>query len=109
MNKTELIAAVAGKSGLSERQVRKALDLVLSEIVTNLCAGDTVTIKGFGTFSLKENPDKFLKGEFVAGRTHRIKFVYARTAKLSDIVIVGPHKSKEQEEDPFKKISAHFK
>ena len=54
MNKTELIAAVAEKSGLSKKDSEKAVSAVLDAVTEALVAGDKVQLVGFGTFDVKE-------------------------------------------------------
>ncbi|ENU80792.1 MULTISPECIES: HU family DNA-binding protein [Acinetobacter] len=54
MNKSELIDAIATKGGLSKTDAGKALDATIASISEALKAGDTVTLVGFGTFSVKE-------------------------------------------------------
>ena len=52
MKKNDLIAQVAGTSGLSKSDAGKALDAVLDTITSALASGDEVRIIGFGTFSV---------------------------------------------------------
>lgn len=54
MNKTELIAAVAEKAGMSKKDSEKAVNAVLDSITASLVAGDKVQLVGFGTFDVKE-------------------------------------------------------
>ena len=54
MNKSELIDAIAEKGGLSKAAAGKALDATIAAVTDALKAGDTVTLVGFGTFSVKE-------------------------------------------------------
>ncbi|AYA04670.1 HU family DNA-binding protein [Acinetobacter sp. WCHAc010034] len=54
MNKSELIDAIADKGGLSKADAGKALDAAIASVTEALKAGDTVTLVGFGTFSVKE-------------------------------------------------------
>lgn len=54
MNKTELVAAIAEKSGLSKVDAKKALDACVAAITETLKAGDKVSLVGFGTFSVSE-------------------------------------------------------
>ena len=54
MNKTELIAAVAEKSGLSKKDSEKAVNAAFEAITEALKAGDKVQIIGFGTYEVKE-------------------------------------------------------
>ena len=53
MNKGELIGAVAGAAGLSRADGTKAVDGVLDSITNALANGGSVSLVGFGTFSVK--------------------------------------------------------
>ncbi|MDR0889858.1 MAG: HU family DNA-binding protein [Oscillospiraceae bacterium] len=53
MNKTELIADVAAKSGLSKKDAEKALSAVVDAVTEALIKGDKVQLVGFGTFETK--------------------------------------------------------
>lgn len=50
MNKSELIAEVASKSGLTISDATKVVNIVTSSITTVLAKGEAVSIIGFGTF-----------------------------------------------------------
>ncbi|MBF0422111.1 MAG: HU family DNA-binding protein [Magnetococcales bacterium] len=54
MNKTELIDAIAAKTGLTKAQSAEALDAVIDSIEGALKKGDQVSLVGFGTFSVSE-------------------------------------------------------
>ena len=54
MNKRELVAAVAEKSGLSRKNCEAALDALVVSITGALESGDKVHLVGFGTFEVKE-------------------------------------------------------
>ena len=54
MNKTELIAAVAEKTGLSKKDADKAVAAVFESVKDALAAGDKVSVCGFGTFEVRE-------------------------------------------------------
>lgn len=58
MNKTELIEAVAKKSGSSKAEVGRVLDALFDTdggvIAKTLKKGDTVQITGFGTFESRK-------------------------------------------------------
>lgn len=54
MNKTELIAAVANKTGASKKDAEKAVSAVLDTIVEELKQGNKVQLVGFGTFEARE-------------------------------------------------------
>jgi DNA-binding protein HU-beta len=53
MNKGELIDAVAASAGLSRADATKAVDAVLDSVTSTLSGGDSVSLVGFGTFSVK--------------------------------------------------------
>ena len=53
MNKGELIEAVAGRAGLSRADATKAVDGLLDAVQDTLAAGGSVSLVGFGTFSVK--------------------------------------------------------
>ncbi len=54
MNKTELIAAIAEKAGLTKVQAKQALDATLDAIGEALAKNDKVALLGFGTFGVAE-------------------------------------------------------
>ena len=54
MNKTELVANVAEKAGLSKKDAEKALSAVIESIEEALVEGDKIQLIGFGTFEVKD-------------------------------------------------------
>ena len=54
MNKAELVAAVAEKTGLSKKDSEKAVNAAFDTITETLVAGDKVQLVGFGAFEVKE-------------------------------------------------------
>ena len=54
MNKAELIATVAEKTGLSKKDSEKAVNAAFDTITEALAAGDKVQLVGFGAFEVKE-------------------------------------------------------
>lgn len=54
MNKAELIDVVADNADLSKAAAGRALDSVITAITKALKKGDTVTLVGFGTFSVRK-------------------------------------------------------
>ena len=54
MNKTELIAAVAEKTGLTKKDAEKAVKAFTDVVTEALVKGDKVQIVGFGTFEVSE-------------------------------------------------------
>lgn len=53
MNKTDLIAEVAVKAGMSKKDAEKALNATLDAITAALAAGEKVQLVGFGGFEVK--------------------------------------------------------
>ena len=51
MNKNELAAVVANKTGLSKGDAAKAVDAMLEGVVESLQKGEEIRLVGFGTFS----------------------------------------------------------
>lgn len=54
MRKEDLVQAVAEKAELTKVDAAKAVNAVLSTITETLKSGDTVTLVGFGSFSIKQ-------------------------------------------------------
>ncbi len=52
MNKTELVSAMADKSGISKKDAEKALKAFTDTVTTQLKKGDKVQLVGFGTFEV---------------------------------------------------------
>ena len=52
MNKTELVDAMAKKSGLSKKDTAAALEAFTETIAKTLKKGDKVQLVGFGTFEV---------------------------------------------------------
>jgi len=53
MNKLELIEQVAEKTGRSKSATREVLDILLETVEDALAAGNTIEIRGFGSFKVK--------------------------------------------------------
>lgn len=53
MNKTQLVEAVAQKSGLNKKEAEAAINAMTAAITDALKAGDKVQLVGFGTFEVK--------------------------------------------------------
>jgi DNA-binding protein HU-beta len=54
MTKTELIACMAKETGISKSKATAFLQAFIDVLAKEVNAGESVTITGFGTFSLKE-------------------------------------------------------
>ena len=53
MNKTELIAAVAEKTGLTKKDAERVINATFETIEASLVKGDKVQVSGFGIFEVK--------------------------------------------------------
>ena len=53
MNKTELIAAVAEKTGMTKKDAERVINATVETITSSLVAGDKVQVSGFGNFEVK--------------------------------------------------------
>lgn len=63
MNKSDLVDAMANAAGITKSAAGQALDALTDSVAVALKQGETVSIIGFGTFSVKER----------AARTGRIR------------------------------------
>ncbi|MBV1912920.1 MAG: HU family DNA-binding protein [Cycloclasticus sp.] len=54
MNKSDLINAIAEESGLTKADAGRALDATITSVGNALKGGDSISLIGFGTFSVKE-------------------------------------------------------
>ncbi len=61
MNKTELIAAVAEKTGLSKKDSDAAVAAVVDSITEALVQGDKVQLVGFGSFEVKARAERMAR------------------------------------------------
>lgn len=54
MNKTELIAQVAEKTGLSKKDTERVINTAVETIAATMAQGDKVQLSGFGIFEVKQ-------------------------------------------------------
>ncbi len=54
MNKTELVEKVAASAGLTKAQADAAVNAFVETLTDVLKAGDKITLKGFGTFEVRQ-------------------------------------------------------
>ena len=53
MNKTELIAAVAAKTGMTKKDAEGVINATFETVTESLVKGDKVQVSGFGIFEVK--------------------------------------------------------
>lgn len=61
MNKTELVAAMAERAGLSKTDAAKALAAYVDVVKEQLAKGDSISLIGFGTFSVVDRPARMAR------------------------------------------------
>ena len=54
MNKSELVASVAEKAGLTKKDAEKAVNAFVETVQQSLVEGNKIQMIGFGTFEVKE-------------------------------------------------------
>ncbi len=99
MNLTELKVAVSNASGLTQADSEKAIRAVFSSVTEALKGGETVSVVGFGAFSVGDRPAR-------TGRNPRtgeeIKIPASKVVKfkagkgLKDAVNAGQSKKKRK-------------
>ena len=59
LNKTEFIAAVAEKSGMTKSDAQKAVKAFLDVITETLESGEKIVLTGFGSFEVREAKERW--------------------------------------------------
>ena len=54
MNKTDLIAAVAAKTGETKKSAEASINAVIDVIAETLASGDKIQLVGFGSFEVRQ-------------------------------------------------------
>jgi DNA-binding protein HU-beta len=58
MTKTELVAKVAEKAGMTKKDAEKAVSALVQTVVETLSNGDKVQLVGFGTFEVHHRQER---------------------------------------------------
>jgi len=61
MTKKEFIGVIAEKAGVSKKDTEAVYDALWASIIENLKAGEKVQVTGFGTFEVRERPERVAK------------------------------------------------
>ncbi|MBT8071773.1 MAG: HU family DNA-binding protein, partial [Gammaproteobacteria bacterium] len=96
MNKNDLIAAIARRSGLSISDSRLALKAILEEITAALARGESVSLLGFGSFSVNTRAARMGRNPRSGQTIHiaaRRAPVFKAAKALKDAQNVGPVRS----------------
>ena len=88
MNKTELTAIVAEKSGITKKDAERVVSATFETIAAQLQAGEKVQISGFGIFEVKKREDRVgrnprTKEEIQIPATHQPVFKASKVLKDS--------------------------
>lgn len=70
MNKAELIADVAAKTQTTKKEAGVAVNSVLEAIQTSLEHGDTVSLVGFGTFTVRTRAERVARNPRTKENVH---------------------------------------
>ena len=86
MNKTELVAAAAEKTGITKKDAECLLSAAFEPIAEKLIQGEKVQLSGFGTFEVKEREARVgrnprTKEEIRIPATRQIAFKASKTLK----------------------------
>ncbi|MCH5199456.1 MAG: HU family DNA-binding protein [Oscillospiraceae bacterium] len=80
MTKSELIASVSEKAGMTKKDAEKAISAVIDSITEALVKGEKVQLVGFGTFEVRDraartgiNPQTQQKIKIAATKTPAFK------------------------------------
>lgn len=68
MNKTELVESVSIKTGISKKEIELVLNKLIEKIKETVHKGETVEIRGFGSFSQSIQDKRQIKSP-IAGKT----------------------------------------
>lgn len=58
MHKAELVAQVAESAGITKAQAQETLNAITDSITDALSNGDTVSLIGFGSFSVRQRSER---------------------------------------------------
>lgn len=58
MNKADLAASIAAKTGFTKKDSEKLLDAFVETVQESLSAGKKITLAGFGTFDVKNKAER---------------------------------------------------
>lgn len=58
MTKTELIASIANKTGLTKKNAEEVLTAFVDTVSDSLAKGEKVQLVGFGTFEVRERAER---------------------------------------------------
>ena len=86
MNKTTLIEKAAKETGLKKKDVEAVINAAFAGIEEAILAGDKVQIVGFGTFEVKDRPERAginpaTRESITISASKRLSFTSGKTLK----------------------------
>ena len=89
-----MIASITMETGLSKKDATASLDATIKTITDVLSSGENVSITGFGTFSVKERPEREgripVTGEKMVIRASKTPVFKAEKDRRCCVVIIVP-------------------
>lgn len=58
MTKAEIVASIAGKTGVEKVAVQAAVEAFMNSVKSSLSKGENVYLRGFGSFIIKKRAEK---------------------------------------------------
>jgi len=80
MNKSELVKAVAKSTGIKQADVSKVIDVMLTEVASQLGSGNSVSLNDFGVFSAIDKPARTISKGF--GRDGLVEIAASKSPKF---------------------------
>lgn len=86
MNNSELAETLAGQTGTTKADARKAVDLVFAAIADAAAKGEEVSLNGFGKFKVKDVPARdgrnpATRGTIKIPASRKLTFTVAKAVK----------------------------
>ena len=95
MNKTELIEAIAGQTGLKKKDAEAAVVAFVNAVETALSKGEKVQLVGFGTFETKTRGAREGRNP-KTGETIPLQLVTAALSGIGLIALLSKKSKKEE-------------
>jgi DNA-binding protein HU-beta len=71
MTKTQLVAALAEKTGSDKATANRALEAITEIVTAEVAAGGAVTLPGLGKFSCRERPARMVRNPATGEQMHK--------------------------------------
>ena len=71
MTKTQLVAALAEKTGSDKATANRTLEAITEIVTTEVAAGGAVTLPGLGKFACRERPARMVRNPATGEQMHK--------------------------------------